>query len=188
MIILLISGYAGSGKDTFADYFIEMCEKNNSSYKRYAFADKVKEEVSNMFKIPIDTFFTQAGKKSIVETKEGPKTCRELLIEHSALMKRVISNDYWAKLVCTEIDTTKDFILITDWRYNVEYESVHSYFGEHTIITVRIINPSVSILSDSSEHELDLRVFNYVINNNSSKDLFKFNISTLFEELFSHIE
>jgi hypothetical protein len=181
MIILLISGYAGSGKDTFADYLVDMLETKGFYYDRFAFANKVKEEVSTIYKIPLSNFYTQTGKNSIVSTSEGDKTCRQLLIEYSAQMKLNFGNDYWAKLVCNEISTSKDFILLTDWRYNAEYDTIKSYFSDQTIITVRVFNPHVVVSDDSSEHELDSKSFDYVINNNSTKETFQIKVNSFLD-------
>ncbi len=186
MIIILLSGYAGSGKDTFADLLIELCESKGISYKKYAFADEVKKDISIMYKefVTFESLFTQEGKaKEIIksETSEETKTARQLLIEHSANMKKVYGNDYWAQIVCKQIDGSNKIHIISDWRYNIEYETVCSYFHDCKIITVRINRSFLKVLSDPSEHELDDKTFDYVVNNHSTFDNLKMKVYELFE-------
>ncbi len=171
MIILLIAGYAGSGKDEFAKQLMNLCENYSISFKKYAFADEVKKEVSKLYGVPLENLYTQTGKASSITISTGEtKTLRQLLIEHSAYMKSLYGNEYWAQIVSKEIDTGKDLIILSDWRYNSEIETINAYFHDHTIVKIRIVRPLLKVLEDSSEHELDNYKFDIVINNYSSID------------------
>ena len=182
MIILLIAGYAGSGKDAFADQLIKLCETHSISYKKYAFADEVKKDVSKMYDIPLEKLYTQEGKASTITLSTGDtKTLRELLIEHSAHMKSLYGKDYWAQLVCKQIDTSKYISILSDWRYNSEIETINSYFHDQTIMKMRVIRPFIKVLADCSEHELDNFKFDIVINNYSTIDHLKMKAYELLE-------
>ena len=185
MIIFLLSGYAGSGKDTFADILIQMFESKGKSYKKYAFADEVKKDISNIYKdsLSSESLLTQEGKAKLIETTEGVKTARQLLIEHSANMKKVHGDNYWAQIVCSQIDSSIDIHIISDWRYDIEYETIHSYFHSELIITVRINRPYISVSSDPSEHELDYKIFDYVVKNYSDLENLKMKANHLLELL-----
>ena len=123
--------------------------------------------------------FTQEGKAKLIETTEGVKTARQLLIEHSANMKKTNGNDYWVQIVCKQIDSSIDIHIISDWRYNIEYETIYSYFHKEKIFTIRINRPYIKILSDPSEHELDDKSFDFVINNHLTLDYLKMKANEL---------
>lgn len=182
MIIILLSGYAGSGKDTFADLLIELFESKKISYKKYAFADEVKKDISLLYKdvLTLESLYTQEGKSKLIETSEGVKTARQLLIEHSANMKKIYGNDYWAQIVCKQVDTSNKVHIISDWRYNIEFDTIYSYFHKEKIMTLRINRPFIKVIDDPSEHELDYKKFDYTINNYSTIDNLKIKVYELF--------
>lgn len=182
MIILLLSGYSGSGKDTFADIFIELCETLGVSYKKYAFAEEVKKDISKMYSVPLEMLYTQEGKRSIISTSDGNKTLRQLLIEYSADMKKKHGDDYWAQIVCKQFDNSNKIHIVSDWRYNIEYETVMNYFKDHaTIKTIRIYRPDIKILEDCSEHELDSYKFDIILNNSTTVEALKIHAVELFK-------
>lgn len=79
-MIIALSGWAGSGKDTVADYLI-----NKYSYTRVSFADTLKDATSKTFQIPRDHFDNRDFKDSAIERYP------------------VIPQDGISKLVCNEL-------------------------------------------------------------------------------------
>ena len=61
MKIVLLSGFAGAGKDTFAEV---LCQ--HKGYRRFAFADPIKEMVADQLGIPVQILHDPEGKKQIV--------------------------------------------------------------------------------------------------------------------------
>ena len=127
---------------------------------------------------------TQEGKSTLVTSilTKDTASVREFLIIDSAEAKIQHKDPaFWAKILEKKIQTeeTKN-IVITDWRYNAEYNhfksTYDSYFGSasdalhepNSIITVRIIRPGISILDDTSEHELDNFKTDFTILNDST--------------------
>ena len=168
MFIILLSGYAGSGKDSAA-----------LAFKKYGFqvasvAENVKLQSAKYHGFPYELTQTQEGKSTIVKSHKTHenKTVREFLIEDSA-QNKIINNDsaFWIRLLVQQIKRdTPDFLVISDWRYKEEYDYLKFVFPEAEIIKVRIIRDSIIASSDKSEHELDNERFNFTIHNNTSLD------------------
>ena len=61
-MIIGITGYAGSGKDTLADFLIE-----NNQFKKLEFAKKIKEILSDLYDVPIEYFYDRLLKNKPTE-------------------------------------------------------------------------------------------------------------------------
>ena len=174
MRIFMLSGYAGSGKDTVGKILIEL------GYKRYAFADALKHFSADLHKFSFDLTQTETGKQQLVYSPHANKTAsvRTFLIEDSAKAK-VDYNDpaYWARITAQNIkDEAPLKVVITDWRYTAEIEHIMKTFPQAQIITFRIVRPGITPLADPSEHELDNAVVDLVINNNCPLSVLQDNI------------
>lgn len=154
-LILLVAGKSGSGKDILSDFFI--CKLG---FRKLAFATILKLFVSKKFDIPLTYTLTQEGKKKII----NGKTIRDLLIETAQLFRKD-DPDYFAKQIVTQINTTSDPIIISDFRYPNEYEFLKKYFEIKTVNVVRDINNGID---DLSEIQLDSFNFDYTVYNNYS--------------------
>lgn len=190
MKIILITGYAGSGKDTLGKLFIE------KGYKRYAFADIVKIRTAETHGFPFELTQTQEGKSTLVTSKLTNKqaTVREFLIIDSAEAKAKFNdNAFWAKILENIIQIDKPTkVVITDWRYKAEYEHFSnvfdSYFGSNIqsikepriINTIRVVRDNITISDDPSEHELDSVKTDYTFQNNGSLEELKLQLNRLF--------
>ena len=163
MRIFMLSGYAGSGKDTVGKILIEL------GYKRYAFADALKHFSADLHKYSFDLTQTEQGKQQLVYSQHADKTAsvRTFLIEDSAKAK-VDYNDpaYWGRITAQNIkDDNAEKVVITDWRYTAEIEHIIKTFPQAQIITFRVVRPGIIPLADPSEHELDSATVDLVINN-----------------------
>jgi hypothetical protein len=160
MHIWLLSGYAGSGKDTVAAMMLEMGAHRNG------FADAVKDEVAAMYELSRESLDTQEGKTRVLALADGTrKTVRDLLIAHAETTKATEGPAVWANRI--QAPNTDHWIL-SDWRFLAEYESMKARFPEAQIHTVRIHRPSVTTLTTYTEHELDTFAFDYTIENSAS--------------------
>jgi len=168
MIVYLISGYAGSGKDTAGAVFERV------GFRRYAFADILKHRSSHDHGYALALTLTEVGKATIVKSTKTHRTTavRSLLIEDSAQAKQIHADDgYWAKLVADQIEReTPKFVVITDWRYNSEYNTIRASFPEAKLTRIRVKRESVKPSQDPSEHELDDTPVDFTIHNNSTID------------------
>lgn len=162
MKIVLISGYAGSGKDTLSLYLQrELLLENKNVYMR-AFATRVKECAYKEF--------MWDGNKD----KKGRR-----LLQDIGMAGREYDENLWVKYVLMEFagwylpDHLNDFIIISDWRFPNEYEYCQKLFLE--TIRVRIVSNRVDPLEvmylHVSEHSLpsDPMYYDYTIHND--KDL-----------------
>lgn len=168
--IILLAGKAGSGKDTVANHLVK-----NYSFKRFAFADTLKEYVSNKYNIPLHILFTQEGKKKKYIVDNKTVTLRDLLIKDGA-EKRQENINYWVDLVIEKIKAeplTQD-IVISDFRFPNEYIRIKEFFSELAPVLVVRENGCENI-DDLSETSLNLFVFDRVIfNDRGIYDLEKF--------------
>lgn len=154
-VIYLISGWAGSGKDTVADYIIN----KHSNFQKLSFATPLKIFVSEKYNFPLELTLTQEGKNTKIIDKYS---VRELLIKE-AKNKRKRTPDFFAKKLVKNIIPEKN-IVIADWRFVNEYNYLKN-LDNYDIKTIRIQRTRVpSIISDTenrlNEFEFDLLIFN----------------------------
>lgn len=167
MIIILLSGWAGAGKDATAGLL------GNYGFKRYAFADALKRHVAEEYKFPLQWCYTQSGKQQRLETADG-KTVRDVLIFRGQQIRAEKKNPgYFAEITANQIlDNFCEKAVISDWRLLCELQSLKQFFFMNTrLITVRInrIGQEDSPVKDSlTEHELDDFPFDIVIENPGS--------------------
>jgi len=162
MKFVLLTGYAGSGKDTVGSVF------QKYGYKRYAVADMLKYYSAEKHGFEFILTQTQEGKSSLFNNK----TVRQYLIDDAAILKKEHNDpSYWIKpLVELIITDGVQNIVITDWRYNAEITHIYESFPHAEIVTVRIVRGSIIPLLDDSEHELDNYTVDFTIQNNGSLD------------------
>lgn len=162
MKIILITGYAGSGKDTVGSLL------QDKGYKRYGFADVLKLESSRKHNYNFELTQTQTGKSTqVVSQYNGRKaTVRDFLISDSFEAKVQNSDPaYFAKILLNQIQSElSEKIVITDWRFIAEY----AHFKIINPITLRVIRPNQPILDEPSEHDLDDFTTMHTILNNST--------------------
>ncbi len=170
--IILISGKAGSGKDTVGKILV-----NNHYYTRYAYADALKDYVSETFKLDRKLFDTQEGKMSEIII-DGKKTSpRQLLIDVS-LEKKKENELIWIETVIKNIiNCNNKFIVITDFRFLQEYTELIKIFGNVT--TLKIERKYSLNIDDPSETSLNSFDFAFTLENNSSKEELQSKIAML---------
>lgn len=149
-MIIALSGYAGSGKDTA----FQLIKKNYHSARRFSFADALKTTAKNL---------TWDGNK---DTK-GRKFLQDL-----GQVARAYNKDVWADIVANDIEVWSedtDIAVITDFRFPNEVEVLKKRFGD--VFTVRIFGRAADLganANDISEHALDDYKFDYYIENNGT--------------------
>jgi hypothetical protein len=151
MQIVFISGYLQSGKDTVGDI---LCR--HLSFKRYSFAEKLKDEVAEMHNFSRSSLDTTHGKRDSV---------RRLLIDHG--MKRRDENiNHWVEKLWEQIEIDNcSHLVITDWRFPNELAEITRRAKSAVIVTIRVNRWSQPPLFDPSELALDDFDFDHVIQN-----------------------
>ena len=165
-IIVMLSGWAGSGKDTVAKYM--------NTFQRLAFADKLKEDVSAEHGIPIEVFHTR--EKDIPRNSIIP---RSLLLKHALEAKE--KDPYIYVRHVAKVSSIYDKIVITDWRYKEEY----AFLAKNTsarIIRIRITRNLVPS-NDPSEHELDNESFDYYIHNTGTLEMLRERLNQILQSI-----
>ena len=166
-MVVLVSGWAGAGKDCAAALLVEEC-----GFQRVAFADALKEDAAKVTGLPIECFYTAQKDRPLsapVAVYPNAKTPRDILLQH-ALVRRAADPDVYSKGVATTImDAPGNRVIVSDWRYCREHEVLAEELGEfYNIFRVRIERPGIRQTEDPSEHDLDGLAMDYVIRNDST--------------------
>jgi hypothetical protein len=156
--IVVLSGWLQSGKDTVGKILVD-----RFGYKRYAFADALKDELSQVLNVPRSVMDTNDGKMLIVQGQ----TVRQHLIEYGQEQRRK-DPLVWVKKVCQKISREGEpLVVITDWRMPNEVQGIVDFFKTEstTVMTCRIDRWDTPPLQDYTEvaldeHEFDLRIAN----------------------------
>lgn len=172
--VILISGKAGHGKDTFAESLKYGLEKNGKKVLTLHFADLVKTYAT--------MYFNWNGEKDVAG--------RQLLQDIGNNSFRQFDPDYWARITaeCARVMIDYfgyDFILIPDNRYPNEIKIVKQYNND--VLSYRIIrynsdgtlwdNPKLNDEQKQNEGEIALdnySEFTKIIKNYELLDFAKF--------------
>lgn len=199
--IILLSGWKGSGKDSFAKF---LCE--DFGYNRIAFADKLKDSIALEYNLKRSIFDDRTEKeKPLFNLPVSPKdessvrlieiirdelrlesglkpnektplsdlfwTPRALCVFEGSV-KRAVDPQFWIKKAIKDLSLKENYV-ISDARYKSEIDCVKSTMKDHKIITVRV-NRNITIdTNDSSERDLDQYNFDIIINNNEGLEFLK---------------
>ena len=154
MKIVLISGKARSGKDTFYKIASEFISGN---YKikcfRFAFADEVKKIAKEL---GWNGEKDEKGRSGLIMIGDGARR----YFDENIWIKKLIKNIRYGHLV--ENDS---IIFITDCRYLNEIESLKLYYGldDHKVYTVRINrnNYDNGLTPEQQKNESETELDNY---------------------------
>ena len=189
-MLILLSGWKGSGKDTAADYLVRQ-----HGFIKLAFAAALKDAVSETYGVPRHFFDDRTLKEKAllqfpVHIKDGFSehvnvymrgdfatkdrvtyhTPRSLCILEGSV-KRSVDPNYWVKRALRGINTERGNYVIADWRYRSEFEAVRD-LGLNPL-TVRIERFESTASTDPSERDLDRFIFHTVIENKGPIDALK---------------
>lgn len=165
MVVLLLSGWSTSGKDTVASLLQEYY-----GFQRLAFADILKEMVADEFQFPLEWTHSDVGKQKIPLMGAG-KTVRELLIlRGQGIRKERNDPGLFARLVAEKIQQTNSTLnfVITDWRLPIELETLETILQSGSLLKIRIQRSGLfsSPVADSfTETQLDSYPFDFTLKN-----------------------
>lgn len=167
-MIIGVSGYARSGKDTIAEVLTM-----NYGFKRLAFADNIRKAVKVLDPIlengkRVNEMVKEFGWEV---TKAQPEMRRLLQVFGTEVGREMFGENFWVDQVFRQIeaeDRDSNFI-ITDVRYPNEADLVRKKGGQIWRVNRSVIKP---INGHSSEFAMDTYDFDRVITNDSDiKDL-----------------
>ena len=169
-MIIGLTGYAQSGKDTVAKILVE-----NYGYTRVAFADKIREflyETNPMYD-------SMAGEPVFVKSKvdrdgwENAKKSphiRRLLQNSGVAARKIFGEDFWVNQVFKDIDPSSN-IVITDVRFSNEAEAIKlitQFTGiESQVWRIKRIGVD-AVNAHVSESQMDDYPVDQIFTNNSS--------------------
>lgn len=129
MKIILVSGFAYAGKDTFANV---LCK--HKGYRRFAFADPIKETIAETLNVNLDWLHSPVGKQKVIQGKTLRQHCIDL-----GESERKKDLEVWSKRIALQIKESKcDRVVISDWRLLPELFGIQKAFPEAFIVPIRI--------------------------------------------------
>ena len=161
--IILLNGLKRSGKDYSADILLNLLPNS----KKMAFADNMKTIIKETFGITYEELdYWKNNRPKIILPNSSLIDFREILQRFGTeAMKPIFGDNIWARLVVEEIlKTNAEYIIISDFRFLIEYEEMKKYFD---VVTLHILDKNNIDLKDkhSSENELNNFEFDYIIDN-----------------------
>lgn len=147
MKIVFVGGFAGAGKDTFANV---LCKEKG--YKRFAFADPIKEKIAEEHGVPLEWLHSATGKQKVVAGKTLRQHCIDL-----GEAERKKDPEVWATILAKQMkESTCQRIVISDWRLLPELFVVQKAFPEAFIVPIRIQRTYqyISAVPDMTEYSL----------------------------------
>jgi len=164
-MIIGLSGYARSGKDTAADRLV-----NNHGFVRYSFAAPMKEAMYILnpivgsdgigpfkYKNLVDTYGLDKAKESYPEIR------RLLQVFGTEVGRDMFGANFWVDLALNKIDVDK--AVISDVRFKNEADAIKKSGGQVWRINRHGIGP---VTNHSSEIDLDEYGFDHIIDNDYS--------------------
>ena len=163
-----LSGWAGSGKDTIADYLVE-----NYGFTRVSFADPMREALLALD--PLVPYMGHHMRLSTVIRFRGWDSAKREVPEIRELLQRfgtevgrnMFGQDFWVNQAI-EKASRYDKVVVSDCRYTNEADAIKNVGG-----TVwRISRPEVTAInSHTSEQDLNNYAFDSHIENDSTLDV-----------------
>jgi hypothetical protein len=150
--LILLTGPAGSGKDTYANHL-----KFRYGMNIFALADELKEKTAQRYSLSINLFYDRDKKDQ--KLKSLGKTPRELLIDYSKVLRQE-DDLVFCKSVASKF--TNGWNVISDMRYTREL----NYFTKNYPCTCLYIQRDVKDVGD--DIELKAEDFKFVIKNDQT--------------------
>lgn len=132
MKIIGISGNATVGKDSYCHALIDLLSAHGISAKRFAFADELKYETDEFLK-------SSLGISAFTTDKEEKVLIRPFLVWWGTDFRRKLDDSHWINKVNDKIKDKKTVYIITDVRYQNEFEWLKNNNGL-SIFLDRVVN------------------------------------------------
>ena len=129
-MIIGLSGKAGAGKDTIANYLVE-----HHGYKKVAFADKIRECLFALdpivatradYPLHLSEYFDDFGWE---QTKKLPEVRRLMQTFGTEVGRNLIDSNIWIEIALGSVKPG-DKVVVSDVRFPDEAENIKWLFGE----------------------------------------------------------
>lgn len=174
-MIIGLSGYAQSGKDTVAKFLVEQ-----RGFERIAFADPIRNLLWDMNPMLKDGFYLQGVVNAYgwdVAKTRFPEV-RRLLQELGVAARKHIDSEVWITTALQKMSGDGNYV-VTDVRFQNEAEALRSPFRKGNAQIWRVERNGVKAVNDHvSEHDLDNWDFDAYIHNNSTIEDLEFAVKT----------
>lgn len=172
MLIVLL-GWRGSGKDTFAEYLI-----NNYSFTKFAFADGVKDITSELYNIPRELFDDPIKKNEKYITFSPRDACI-----HIGQSVKKLDPYIWINRVINKMKMYEKCV-ISDCRFPNELEKVKEIYKDcYTIWIDRYNEIPEECKNEESENSLNHTHADYIISNKKEFNDFYKEIDKFIEKI-----
>jgi len=166
-MIIGLSGYAQSGKDTVADYLVK-----THGFTKVAYADPIREALFELDPIVTVANGMQVTLKPVIDLY-GWDEAKTLFPEIRRLIQRfgtevgreLWHKNFWVRQAFGKFDHNKDNIVITDVRFTNEAAAIRGTGGPIWRVVRNGVGP---VNPHSSEVALDNFNFDAIIDNNGS--------------------
>ena len=144
-VIILLTGYARAGKDTFADGFVEANSGSTDRVKRTSFANSLKTALG----YAVEPFFPNLS----YFNEQAKIEDRALLVEFGRAMRRR-DRDVFARSLVDSVEASFNFnplanVIVTDCRYLNEYRYIKASLSHHfRVVTVYIETTGVGAANE----------------------------------------
>jgi len=188
--IIMVSGLKRSGKDYISNIIKNELTKKGYTVDIFAFAKPIKDIITKTLNISLDELDLYKNEKSPISINGTICTdMRKVLQDFGEVMKDTFGKDVWVKAMLNNINNSKaDIIIISDFRFLIEYESLKSL--DHNITTINVLDFNLK-LDDAhpSERELIDNDFKYDIclDNTAKNDNIVDHVKSLIRTIFKHI-
>lgn len=182
--VILINGFKRSGKDFTSTVL------NNELPKSmvYSLAAPLKDIVATTMSVSLnelDNFKNNKEELFIQDTQGDVEYITDfrsiLQIFGTEAMKKYFGQSVWVD-VFNNLDFQDDYIIISDWRFNIEYEEIVKVYKN--VVTVRINDDNiVNTDTHASETELLPFKFDHILDNTAKDESILSQISDLIEEI-----
>lgn len=123
MRIILLTGWSESGKDTIADILVLL-----HGFKKYAFADPLKDLCSQLYGFPREWSDTQEGKKKIWKMGYKEKTIRDILLETALVDRKRFGDEIYVNEILKKIRRENpERVVISDLRWHTELTPLRAF-------------------------------------------------------------
>lgn len=186
-MLVAVSGYANSGKDTFSNYLIE------KNFARVFLAKPFKEALSIMTNTPVELSENRDFKEKPLKILGG-KSLRYAYKFLGEIMKSEFNNNIWLELLKENIDDLIevgiDNIVVTDVRRFFEAEYVRNINAVIVYIERPDLDLSLPLYQHISEKEQPKvkDIANIILNNDGTLDQFKKVCASVADFLISNEE
>lgn len=165
-VLILVSGFKRSGKDFVSDLLRSRLEDSVI----YSYASPMKDIIAKTLGISLEELDVYKNmSEPIFDSERTMLTdCRKVLqVFGTEAMKPWFGNAVWSDVFIRQ-DFKNKYIIIPDWRFNVEYEEAKKVY--ENVITLRVNDNNITTYDPhQSESELAHATFDYTIDN-TSKD------------------